>query len=69
MDLFERIAEETENQRKLEAVYNRQCDIQRLINDHSNILRSIKTQLLETKKEKQRLALATQLEDLCKQTG
>ena len=68
-DLFERVAEETENQRKLEAIYNRQCDVQRLIHDHSNILRSIKSQVLECKKEKQRATLASQLEDLCKQTA
>lgn len=69
VDLFERVAEETENQRKLEAVFNRQCDVQRLINDHSNILRSIKTQVMDCKKKKHREALVEQLNDLCGQTS
>ena len=63
------MAEETENQRQIEAVYNRNCDIQRLIQDHSSILRSIKAKVMECKKEKERLGLVSSLEDYCKQTA
>lgn len=43
--------------------------MQRLIQDHNGILRSIKAKVMECKKEKERLGLVSSLEDYCKQTA
>lgn len=68
VDLFERVAEETENQRKLDMIFNRKCDIQRLIDDHKNLLKSIKQGVLDCKKKKHRVALNDSLKDAIVQT-
>jgi ABC-type transporter Mla subunit MlaD len=69
VDLFERVAEETDNQRKLDMIYNRKCDIQRLTSDHINLLKTIKQGVLECKKKKHRESLAGNIKDTIKQTN
>lgn len=68
IDLFERVAEETENQRKLDMIYNRKSDVLRLATDHKNLLKSIKQSVLDCKKKKHRETLASSLLEAVNQT-
>lgn len=68
VDLFEKVAEETDNQRKLDLIYNRRCDIQRLCSDQTDILKEIKKRISECKKKPQREKVIELLESVFKQT-
>ena len=58
VDLVDGIARESENQKKLDIMNNRKVDIERMSGDHLNLLKSLKVNLQEVKKDKQRTSLA-----------
>jgi CCDC93, coiled-coil domain len=66
VDLVEKIAKELESQKQLDSMNNGRIDIERMSTDHSNLLKNLKTNMLEIKKDKQRLDLASNIEEVNK---
>jgi len=69
VDLVDKIAKESENQKKLDTLNNGKVDIDRMCNDHAMLLKSIKVELGDVKKDKQRIALAESVEEANKATA
>lgn len=66
VDLVDIIAKESENQKKLDLMNNRKVDVERMSGDHLALLKSLKVELQEVKKDKQRLALAENIAEIHK---
>ena len=69
VDLVDKIAKELESQKQLDLMNNGRVDIERMSNDQASLLKNLKTNLADVKKDKQRLDLATSVEEVCKATG
>ena len=68
LDLFERVQEETDNQRKLDVIYNRLLDLGKLATDQISLLRTIKKNVIECSRKKHRESLTESLRGALKQT-
>ena len=68
VDLVDIIAKESENQKKLDLMNNRKVDVERMSGDHLSLLKSLKVELQEVKKDKQRLSLAENIAEIHKAT-
>lgn len=68
-DLFDKVATETEVQRKLDTIFNRKCDIQRLCSDHSGILNTLRGKIQGCKKQKHREEVIGIIENVIDQTA
>lgn len=69
VDLIDKIAKESENQKKLDMMNNGRVDIERMTNDQSMLLKNIKSNLTDVKKDKQRISLAESLLEVHKSTS
>jgi CCDC93, coiled-coil domain len=69
VDLVDKIRKESENQKKLDTLNNGKIDIDRMCTDFFSLLKSIKENLVEVKKDKQRKELAENMDTVGKGLG